>query len=189
MTNWRLKKWNKGYKCVPTISILQTMAPPPWNSSISQKLGLLPPNPPPGNFNENRLYFTKSWVNDQSSCSRKEAYRTPSPLIQTLLSVFIITRETVKWERAQHGFMRLIADVLNFEVMNHPVKLHTHTFIHTWRQMRRASPCFEYLLTKTLVTCASEAELKISNAKHKRLFSSDCAHKHLSSFHLLFIHC
>lgn len=104
--------------------------PAPLEFQHIRKVGTAPPNPPPGNFNENRLYFTKSWVNDQSSCSRKEAYRTPSPLIQTLLSVFIITRETVKWGRAQHGFMQLIADVLNSEVMNHPVKLHTHIHSH-----------------------------------------------------------
>lgn len=28
----------------------------------------------------------------------------------------------------EHGFMRLIADVLNFEIMNHPLKLNTHSF-------------------------------------------------------------
>lgn len=26
------------------------------------------------------------------------------------------------------GFMRLIADVLSFEVMNHPLKLHAYSF-------------------------------------------------------------
>lgn len=36
----------------------------------------------------------------------------------------------MKWGRAQDGFMRLIADVLNFEVMNHPGKLHTHIHSH-----------------------------------------------------------
>lgn len=104
--------------------------PPPLELQHIWKVGTAAFFSPPGNFNENTLYFTKSWVNDQSSCSRKEAYRTLSPLIQTLLSVSIITREKVKWGRAQHGFMRLIADVLNFEIMNHLVKLHTHIHSH-----------------------------------------------------------